>query len=259
MQKQLQFPEPRRRTSSVSAVPRAVKRTASSINRKAARAAGAAVGATAQPVVAFVKHISKYWSSAEKKLTQSPSAAAKLKAPATPMASTTPLTMPTPSTGSSDDDARVVTYDIESEVVDDSQPETEAEATTEATPAVMIDLQPEEKKETVLPPAKSLQAAILKHGVPWRGTYSRTLRVGEGKIITVDPATGVETNSWESPRDAPKAEAKVDSALVEVHVAPFPHAPPFLHQRLRFSCSSQAECANVLSALSEAGVAIQAY
>ena len=77
-----------------------------------------------------------------------------------------------------------------------------------------------------------IEVGILKHGVPWRGSYQRRLVVGSGKVITLDPETREETNSWESPRDVPKALARPTEGIIELSVAPWPEAPAFLHQKV---------------------------
>lgn len=84
----------------------------------------------------------------------------------------------------------------------------------------------------VEPPAV-VEVGILKHGVPWRGSYQRRLVVGSGKVVTLDPETREETNAWASPRDVPKATARPKEGTIELQVAPWPQAPEWLHQKVK--------------------------
>lgn len=116
------------------------------------------------------------------------------------------------------------------------------------------------------PEAKVVEVSIVKHGVPWRGSYERKLVVDTeaAKVTTVDPESGKETNAWLSPRDVPKVITRAEDDSIELVVAPWPEAPGWLHQRLRFSFSTSSASAEeeqkkaTLKALEKAGVAVEA-
>lgn len=123
--------------------------------------------------------------------------------------------------------------------------------------------EPEPEPEPEEP--KVVEAAIVKHGVPWRGSYERLLVIDTeaAKVVTLDPETRKETNAWLSPRDLPKAISHATDDTIELFVAPWPEAPGWLHQRLRFSfatksCREVPPKAATIKALEKAGVAVEA-
>lgn len=111
------------------------------------------------------------------------------------------------------------------------------------------------------------EVLIVKHGVPWRGSYRRTLVVESDRVVTLDPETRRETNSYVAPRDVFKAEVQpaallrlpadpmADSLAVCLHVAPWPHAPAWLAQKVFFSAGEQTEA--VIDAFDGMGIPIE--
>ena len=117
--------------------------------------------------------------------------------------------------------------------------------------------------ETASAPTKTpeeAEFAFVKRGVPWRGAYARILRVGNARVVTLDPEGRRETNEWQVARGdllQAWAERDIPSQLVLLHlsVAPWPHAPPWMAQRVTLAASHEtAEAA--LCALAETGVAV---
>ena len=97
---------------------------------------------------------------------------------------------------------------------------------------------------------------VTKIGMPWRGSYVRTLRVGAGLIRTLDPSTGHVTNTWFAPRDVPFCWAVSARDLVLL-VAPWPAAPSWALQKLALSCGDGLGA--TLDALREAGVRVECH
>ena len=97
---------------------------------------------------------------------------------------------------------------------------------------------------------------VTKIGVPWRGSYMRTLRVGAGLIRTLDPSTGHVTNTWVAPRDVPFCTCHSARDLV-LFVAPWPAAPNWALQKLALSCGDALVA--TLDALREAGVRVEGH
>ena len=109
-------------------------------------------------------------------------------------------------------------------------------------------------------PPREAEFVVTKRGVPWRGSYPRLLRVGDGHVVTLDPASRRETNVWQVARgDIFKAWAERESTACFIHlaVAPWPGAPAFTAQRISLAASQQtAEV--VLTTLADAGVVVDA-
>ena len=83
--------------------------------------------------------------------------------------------------------------------------------------------------------AQTVTVPIIKLGVPWRGAYQRTLVVGEGKVVTLDPKTQRQTNVWWLNRgDVTKAVTNKASGTITLSIAPFSDAPEWLHQKFQF-------------------------
>ena len=111
----------------------------------------------------------------------------------------------------------------------------------------------EVEEEEVLPAI--VQLGITKHGVPWRGSYARTLKIGEGRVMTFDPETERETNTWTSPFDVPKATISAEE--IELLVAPWPRAPDWLLQKFKFSLNdAAADRAALIAALERDGIVV---
>ena len=109
-------------------------------------------------------------------------------------------------------------------------------------------------------PPSSVEIPITKHGVPWRGSYARMLVVGGGRVVTIDPETREETNAWESPRDVPRALENSNDGTLELQVAPWPNAPSWLHQRIKFSLTGTGRVGDkeaTMAALGAAGVSVE--
>lgn len=116
----------------------------------------------------------------------------------------------------------------------------------------------EEAKEPSAPPTLPLVSEfdVLKLGPPWRGSYPRKLVIGEGKVVTVEPETGRETNCWESPRFVPKATRSDGGATIELNIALWSQAPEWTYARIRLGLdASQSEA--VAAALVREGVLVE--
>ena len=107
------------------------------------------------------------------------------------------------------------------------------------------------------------EGRVMKHGVPWRGSYPRTLVVRRGVVTTADPANGRITNTYTAPRDVfcvtlvPGAHAAsgADALALCLHVAPWPGAPAFTGLPLMLDAGGQTQA--VLDALAAISVRIQ--
>ena len=112
-------------------------------------------------------------------------------------------------------------------------------------------------RELPTPPTATLPAtlefAVTKVGVPWRGQYPRKLRIGSGRLSTAEPHTARETNQWVLPRDVPRVDVEGEVTII-LHVAAWPHAPPWALQRLTFLARSAEEREGIVAALEQAGV-----
>jgi len=115
-----------------------------------------------------------------------------------------------------------------------------------------------EEEPTPEPPS-IVEASVIKRGVPWRGSYMRTLVVDtvERTVKTVDPQTNEETNCFLSPRDVPTATVFsefAESQRIELHTPMWPEAPPWTHARVVLTVPPTTDTPALLDALSRAGV-----
>ena len=85
------------------------------------------------------------------------------------------------------------------------------------------------------PSSGQVEIDITKLGVPWRGSYERVLVIANGHVATFDPHTRRMTNVWFVPRDMPRVVHRMGEGVVELHVAPWPAAPSWLAQPVRFT------------------------
>lgn len=253
------------RARSMSSARKSISRGASFAAKGASKTASRAVSVPAQPVMFAWASVAKYWNNSMARLKKSDSKTKLDSEPASPavggqtrVASATPIvdspesplpaeaTEPTPAPAF--EPAKAVEEAVEA--VNEAVSEWATGLVQWATEKGL--LEPEATPE----PPKVVQLAIVKHGVPWRGSYERTLLVGDGKVVTIDPETQQETNSWESPRDVPKAVTNTADDTIELFVAPWAEAPTWLHQKFRFSVNGEERSAAV-KALAHAGVAIE--
>ena len=85
-----------------------------------------------------------------------------------------------------------------------------------------------------------LEFRMVKRGVPWRGSYSRVLLVGGGRVATLEPSSRVETNCWLSPEVVRvQAERDADTYLVHLFVAPWPGAPEWAALRVTLAAPEE--------------------
>lgn len=228
---------------------RALRRSAT---RRAISAASSAAAIPAKPARQLTRSLSKLVHSSAKRLAAS--STKRLSTKKTPPASPSETLTDSPDT---DENAsgRTANSPLATTAEDDSVVQN-LTATSLASPAS------EASSWSRLAPAApaAVEVSILKHGVPWRGTYARKMVVGGNKITTIDPVSELETNAWATPRDAPRATSKVhaNGATIELQVAPWPEAPEWLHQRFRCSAIGRAEGHALLGALEAAGVHVEA-
>jgi hypothetical protein len=107
------------------------------------------------------------------------------------------------------------------------------------------------------------EALLIKHGVPWRGTYERVLRISGEYLATVDPLRprAPPTNSWHAPTDVAKAVVRTSASSaavvtdIEMHLKLWGGALGIGAPPVRFSVGGSG--AAVVTALEGAGVAIE--
>ena len=236
-------------------------------------AASAAKGAARAGEVAFghpLSSLSKYWNLSMGRLKSSVSKG-KIDMPvSTPANGKTRVVSVTPRVDSPDSSPPPEPADDEApfeekvagavEAVNEAVSEWATGIVAWATEKGLLDQEAQQAQAPPPPPAL-VEVAIVKHGVPWRGSYQRTLVVGEGKVVTLDPETRRETNVWLSPRDVPKAVTNAADGTIALSVAPWPEAPEWLHQKFHFSVAGEdaaSERDATVKALSNLGVAVEA-
>ena len=111
--------------------------------------------------------------------------------------------------------------------------------------------------EAVAPPAV-VEVTAVKHGVPWRGSYFRLLKVDglQKKVLTFDPESREETNCWPTVYKATGASLPLGTSKALVLQVPlWPEAPAWAQARVAFEAEA-AEVDAVLAALARSGVEV---
>ena len=95
---------------------------------------------------------------------------------------------------------------------------------------------------------------VVKHSHVWKGSYKRTLAVGD-EIVTTDPDTGAITNRWPRVQLTHVQKRAIEGGAIGVVLRLAGDAPPMLcgmpvpPSELTFSCADEAQTAKLLAAL----------